>query len=164
MIAKNNLVMITIQRILNAVGAFHHSRKALRFLAPCALVAFGWFCSSVQAEIPQTINYQGYLSTPSNSPITTVPGSELSMTFKLFDVAIDGIALWTETQLVPVAAGIFNVQLNFGRGPALALDKPYFLEVTIGTGATAEILSSRYPVASSPYAFHAAKADAATTA
>jgi hypothetical protein len=164
MLAKNKLVMNTIQRILNVVSAFHYPTKALRFLAPCALVAFGWFCGSVEAQIPEKIDYQGYLSSPSSGPITTPPGSPLSMTFRLFDVATNGVALWTETQLVTVAAGIFNVQLNVGSGPALAFDKPYFLEVTLGTGATAEILSPRHPLGSSPYALRANKADIATTA
>ncbi|MCU1293607.1 MAG: hypothetical protein JWP08_2457, partial [Bryobacterales bacterium] len=157
--------MNTIRRTRNAISDFQDPRKAFRFPALCALLAFGWFCGSVEAQLPQKINYQGFLSSPSTGPITTLPASPLSMTFKLFDVATGGAALWTETQSVTVTPGVFNVQLNTAINvPALAFDKPYFLETTIGTGPSAEILNPRQPLASSPYALRAATADAATTA
>ncbi|OGA43980.1 MAG: hypothetical protein A3G25_00080 [Betaproteobacteria bacterium RIFCSPLOWO2_12_FULL_63_13] len=56
-----------------------------------------------QAQVPQRINYQGYLGNASGQPIN-VP---VPMVFKLYDVASGGTALWTETQAsVAVTNGI----------------------------------------------------------
>ena len=63
---------------------------------------------SGQADVPQKINYQGYLTDASGTPITGL----VSMTFAVYPVATGGTAIWTETQSVSVANGLYNVQLG----------------------------------------------------
>lgn len=89
--------------------------------------------SSVYAAIPERINYQGYLTDNSGEPITIT----VSMTFRIYTVASGGTALWTETQSVTPAEGVFSVVL--GSTNALFLDysvnSQYYLGVQIGTDA-----------------------------
>ena len=46
------------------------------------------------AAPPQTVNYQGALTNPGGTPINT----SVSMTFRLYNVAAGGAALYTEVQ------------------------------------------------------------------
>lgn len=108
----------------------------------CALIS-----GVTHAQIPRTINYQGYLTTPSGAAVTN---ANLQMVFKLYDAATGGTVLHTETQMVTVTNGIFNVLL--GTAPALTLPftKQYFLGVTVDPD-TAE-MTPRRPLTSAPYA------------
>ncbi|OGA12543.1 MAG: hypothetical protein A3H32_21170 [Betaproteobacteria bacterium RIFCSPLOWO2_02_FULL_63_19] len=106
-----------------------------------------------QAQVPQRINYQGYLGNASGQPIN----APVQMVFKLYDVASGGTALWTETQAsVAVTNGIFNVALGAVTPITLAFDQPYWLGVTVGTDAE---MTPRQPLASNPYAMRAKQAD-----
>ena len=65
-------------------------------------------------NVPQQINYQGYLVDPSDSSAIS---DTLEMTFKIWDVPTGGTTpLWSETyenqQKVPVINGLFNVLLG----------------------------------------------------
>ena len=107
------------------------------------------------AAPPQTINYQGVLTDPGGTAIN-VP---VVMTFRLYNAASGGAALWTETQLsVNVVNGKFDTLL--GSVPAspltLPFDVPYWLTVAINADAE---MTPRQPLASSAYAFRAATAD-----
>ena len=86
--------------------------------------------NDAQSAIPETINYQGYLTDNSGNPINAT----VSMTFRIYTVASGGTALWTETQSnVPVNEGIYNVILgSVASLGALPFDVPYFLGVTVG--------------------------------
>ena len=108
----------------------------------CALIS-----GVTHAQIPRTINYQGYLTTPSGAAVTN---ANLQMVFKLYDAATGGTVLHTATQMVTVTNGIFNVLL--GTAPALTLPftKQYFLGVTVDPD-TAE-MTPRRPLTSAPYA------------
>src|SRR3990172_8144431 len=65
----------------------------------------------VSATVPQTINFQGYLTDPLGAPVN----STLSITFRIFDAATNGNLLWSETQpSVAVTTGVFNVVLGTG--------------------------------------------------
>ena len=85
---------------------------------------------NARSAIPERINYQGYLTNASGSPIN----ANVSMTFRIYTVASGGTALWTETQSnVPVNEGIYNVILgSVASLGALPFDVPYFLGVTAG--------------------------------
>jgi hypothetical protein len=89
--------------------------------------------SIVHAAIPETINYQGYLTDNSGNPIDTT----VSMTFKIYTVASGGTAIWTETRSIPISNGIFNVAL--GSTNPLFLDysvnSQYYLGVQVGADA-----------------------------
>ncbi len=67
------------------------------------------FSSTVFAEIPQLINFQGVLKDSANIPQT----GTFSMTFSVYDDPTSGSILWTETQgSVLVNRGLFNVLLG----------------------------------------------------
>ena len=87
-------------------------RKGIRFLSIIIVVIV--LCGSImtgdaKAAIPETINYQGYLTDNSGNPINAT----VSMTFRIYTVASGGTAQWTEPQSnVPVNNGIYNVVLG----------------------------------------------------
>jgi len=65
------------------------------------------FCSAAVA-VPNLISYQGVLNDQNGQPMSTT----VNMTFRIYDVATGGTALWNETQNVPVSNGLFNVKLG----------------------------------------------------
>jgi len=69
----------------------------------------------------------------------------------IYDVETAGVPLWTETQTVNIQKGIFSVLLGGVMPLNLAFDKPYFLEIKVGT----EVMSPRQRIASAAYAFRA---------
>jgi hypothetical protein len=111
----------------------------------CALIS-----SISHAQIPKTINYQGYLTTPSGAAVNN---SNLQMVFKLYNAATGGTELHAETQMVTVTNGIFNVLL----GPFPTLTQPftaaYFLGVTVSSDLAE--MTPRRPLTSAPYAITA---------
>ncbi len=60
-------------------------------------------------SVPHTINYQGYLTTADNAPVSDT----LNMVFALYRTQNGGNALWESPQMsVPVLNGVFNVILG----------------------------------------------------
>ena len=109
------------------------------------------------AAPPQTLNYQGYLTNPGGTPVNT----QVVMTFRLYNAASGGTALYTETQLsVIVSNGGFNAVIGTVTPIPLPFDVPYWLSVQLNADAE---MSPRQPLTSSPYAFRAASVDAAAT-
>jgi hypothetical protein len=120
--------------------------RALAILAVAASV-------SATAAIPVKMSYQGYLTDSTDTPVT----GTVSMTLKLYDQATNGNLLWTETQSVNVANGIYSVIL----GNSIPLDETLFngqryLAVAIGADVD---LAPRTPLTSAPYAFVAKALD-----
>jgi len=114
------------------------------------LNVFALFCAlgfaSAHAQVPKTINYQGYLTTPSGAAVN----GNVVMRVKLYDAVTGGTALHDETQSVSVANGVFNVLLGYGAPLTLPFTKQYFLGVTVEPD-TAE-MTPRRPLSSAPYA------------
>lgn len=114
------------------------------------LNVFALFCAlsvaAVHAQVPKTINYQGYLTTPSGAAVN----SNVVMRLKLYDAVTGGTALHDETQSVSVANGVFNVLLGYGAPLTLPFTKQYFLGVTVEPD-TAE-MTPRRPLSAAPYA------------
>lgn len=111
-------------------------------------------CSVALAQIPKTINYQGYLTSPSGAAINN---PSVSMMFKLYDAVTGGNLLHTETQTVAVSNGIFNVVLGTTTALTASFAGPVWLGVKVGADAE---MTPRQPIAASPYAIRAAVADA----
>ncbi|MEQ1516333.1 MAG: hypothetical protein ABL931_07590 [Usitatibacteraceae bacterium] len=106
------------------------------------------------AAPPKTINYQGYLTNPGGTPVTT----PVTLTFRLYDAASGGAALYTEIQPgVVVTNGNFNAAIGTVTPLILAFDVPYWLSVAVNTDLE---MSPRQPLASSAYAFRAGSAEA----
>jgi hypothetical protein len=119
----------------------------MRFIATfvASLLVLTVAVTSVSAQAPDSLSFQGYVTDPGGVPINT-PG--VSMTFKLYEGSSE---IWSETQpSVKVDGGVFNVLL----GSVTALDTVAFnrpLLLGIKVGADPEI-SPRTPLAAAAYA------------
>ncbi|MBL8522903.1 MAG: tail fiber domain-containing protein [Betaproteobacteria bacterium] len=126
--------------------------RYLGAIASALLVSLALIAPFAHAAAPQTINYQGYLTSPAGAPVNTT----VSMTFRLYNVASGSSALWNETQpSVSVANGSFGVTLGSVTPITLPFDVPYWFSVAVNADAE---MSPRQPLASSPYAFRATTA------
>jgi len=104
--------------------------------------------SIASADIPHLINYQGKLADTTGKPVTD---GTYSVTFRIYDTESAGTLLWEETQSVSISRGIFSVMLGGVTALNLAFDKPYWLEIKVGT----EVMSPRQRMASVGYAYAA---------
>ncbi|MBS4032859.1 MAG: hypothetical protein KGZ85_00220 [Ignavibacterium sp.] len=98
--------------------------------------------------IPKQFDYQGVLKTSAGG---VVPDGNYPMTFRIYNDPTGGTALWTETQTVAVANGIFSVHL--GSNTAIAgvpFNRIHFLGITLGTEPE---LLPRTMLTPSPYSF-----------
>ncbi len=111
---------------------------------------------AASSAVPQTINYQGYLTDPSGNAVS---GSG-DITFAIYDVETNGIVLWTETQTVTIYNGVYSVVLGTvdmsGNPLDLPFDAQYWLGVTVGTDSE---MTPRQKFAAVPYAYRAVIAD-----
>ncbi len=109
------------------------------------------------AAVPQTINYQGYLTNNSGQPVN----GPVNFTFGMYSASSGGPALWTETHTgVQVTNGVYSVVLGNGSPTpsplTLPFDTQYWLGITVGTDPE---MTPRQALAVVPYAFRAAQAD-----
>ncbi len=80
----------------------------------------------------------------------SVEDGEYSLTFKLYTTETGGTPVWSETQPnVNVIGGVYSVTLGSVNPLSAAFDRPYFLGITLGSGAE---LTPRAALTSSPYA------------
>lgn len=86
------------------------------------------------ASSPGMINYQGFLRDPSGDPVS----GTFTLTFKIYDDALGGDALWQEVHVdVPVSNGQLSVILGEGDPPVAINDSVFedsdrWLGITIG--------------------------------
>lgn len=97
------------------------------------------------AQSPERMSYQGVLMDAQGRP---VPDGPVSLTFRLYDVATGGTALWEETQPVTVTSGVFSVMLGRVKPLDVPPEKPYWLGITVGNGAE---LAQRAQLTASPH-------------
>lgn len=108
----------------------------------------------VNAAVPHLINYQGRLTDTSGTPLN----GSYNLTFRIYDTESAGNLLWEEAQSgVVIQKGIFSVLLGSVTNLNLTFDKPYWLEIKVGS----EVMSPRQRIASVGYAFMAEKAEEA---
>jgi len=108
---------------------------------------------SVQAAVPNTMNYQGRLTDDQGQPVNAT----ISMTFTIYDAETSGNSKWSENHpSVSVVDGLFSVVLGQG-SPAVPIEDTVFtspdrwLEIAVG----GETITPRTRLASSPYALQA---------
>ncbi len=107
--------------------------------------------ASASAQIPQTISYQGVLTDLEGNPVAD---GTYSLTFRLYEQAEGGTAVWEETHAsVTVTDGVFGVLLGSVEPLALTFDRPYWLGIVVDGGAE---LTPRVALASVPYSLMAA--------
>ena len=102
--------------------------------------------------VPHSINYQGKIT---NSSGVALDGT-YSMTFRIYNVATGGTALWSETHSsVSVHRGLFDVVLGETNPINLPFDEQYYLEIEVA----GEVLNPRISLSSVGYVFRSARAD-----
>ena len=106
------------------------------------------------AQIPGTMNYQGFLTDASGVPM---PDGNYNLTFRIYDVSTAGTALWTEAQLVLVESGVFNAILGNSTAFYLEFDIPYWMGIQVGADPE---LAPRIELTSSAYTFNSMNAEA----
>jgi len=106
------------------------------------------------AQIPGIMNYQGLLTDASGVPM---PDGNYNLTFRIYDVATAGSALWTEAQLVLVESGVFNAMLGNSTALNLDFDVPYWMGIQVGADPE---LSPRIELTSSAYTFNSMNSEA----
>ena len=105
------------------------------------------------AQVPQTMHYQGYLTTGAGAPLN----GATPITFKLYAAAFGGSALWSETHAsVNVTNGNYQVILGNSTPFGLPFDAQYWLGVTVSEDAE---MAPRQALTMAPYAYRAVTAD-----
>jgi hypothetical protein len=122
-------------------------RLLVIILAVFLLFQFGF------SQIPKTLNYQGYLADASGSAL---PDGNYNLTFRIYDVASGGSALWTEAQLLSLSSGVFNSILGKITPLSLNFDKTYWLGIQVGADPE---MSPRIELTSVAYSFSSMNAE-----
>ncbi len=106
--------------------------------------------------VPMFINYQGYLTDASGTPIHN-PSPGLAMNFSIYDSETGGNSLWSQLQTVPVRQGVFNVKLQLSEQDTVIFrtGERRWLELIIG----GQRLTPRTEITTMAYGIHSAKAD-----
>jgi hypothetical protein len=109
------------------------------------------------ANVPQEINYQGYLTDSGGNP---VPDGDYVVSFAIYNLITGGIPLWSEAQTVTVANGIYNVILGQNPFPPDLFDGDLYLGITVEADTE---MTPRQKITSTAFAMKAEKADDAET-
>jgi trimeric autotransporter adhesin len=104
------------------------------------------------STIPQKINYQGYLTDSTGSPVN----GTVSMVFSIYDVSTGGTPLWSEIRNVELSDGVFSVNLGEVTSLGLVFDTQYYLGVKVGVDPE---MVPRMALTSTPYAIRASYTD-----
>jgi hypothetical protein len=110
--------------------------------------------SILQADIPETINFQGVLTDDQDN---FVDGS-YTVTFSIYSSESGGSALWSETTDVTCMNGLFDVVLGLTIPLTIDFDEPYWLGCTLAGDSE---MTPRYRLTSVPYAYWTAVSDSA---
>ena len=128
------------------------NKRLLKTFLPMLMLAFVSIATAI-AQIPQTINYQGYLTNASSQPVNAA----VNVTFRLYTTASGGAPVWQETQSgIGVGNGVFTAVLGSATPLNLPFNVPYFLSLQVNTDAE---MAGRQPLSAVPYAQRAATAE-----
>jgi hypothetical protein len=118
-------------------------------------VALLLVAGAVAGVVPRLINYQGRLTDPAGDPVAD---ATYAVTFRILNASSGGTVLWSETQNVTTAKGIFGVLLGAVDSipPYVFAGDSCFLEVE-PQGSTP--LTPRSRITTVPYAYRAQNAD-----
>lgn len=119
------------------------------YVQACAffLCALGLFGGMQEASAQAYLSVQG---TVQKSTGAAVDDGDYTLIFKLYTTETGGTPVWSETQdPVNIIGGVYSVTLGTVNPLTAAFDQPYYLGVTVGSGAE---LTPRARLTSSPYA------------
>ncbi len=102
---------------------------------------------------PRILNYQGLITDAGGKPVAE---GNHTVTFRLYDAATGGTALWTETHTVRTFAGVFDVMLGTQATIGAIFDRPMWMAIAVNGGAEME---PRLALVSIPTALHTNVAD-----
>lgn len=107
---------------------------------------------AAEAQMPATISYQGFLTVDG----VAVDDPAATLTFRLFNAADGGTAVWYEMHSdVLVEGGVFQVELGAVSSlESVSFDIPLWLSVSLG-GLEAPLMNPRIALTAAPYALSA---------
>jgi hypothetical protein len=142
----------------------------MKTTATTLLLLLGLIFSPLSAAVPAYLNYQGFLTNSSGTPIGESAAEARTVRFRLFDAATGGSHLWEFTTTVTFLHGQFSVLLggnDFEKKFAnITTSQERYLEITVG-GSTNPLNAADHPVqprqrlTATAYAFHAISAETA---
>ncbi len=97
------------------------------------------------AQVPNVISYQGVLTDQAGNPLAD---GDYTLTFRLYEQASGGSAVWMESKIVHLQEGVFNTDLGTSYALQLPFDRSYWLSTSVGGGTE---LSPRARLTSAPY-------------
>lgn len=111
---------------------------------------------SLLAAGPSTVSYQGRLATSADAPVADGP---YSAAFSLWTSSSAGSQVWTESQTIQCAKGLFSCELgslnSFGELFTQYADQPLWLEIQVSISGIPQTMTPRTPLQSTPYAYGA---------
>jgi hypothetical protein len=130
---------------------FHGVQRTISGFISVLVLAL--FVHSAQAAAPSIISYQGRLS---NKTGPAAADGTYTMIFSLFPQVQGGTALWSETNTIRVASGLFVTLLGDQNPlPDEAFGNPAWMEIQIAD----TVLAPRTQLVAAPYALRARLAD-----
>ena len=118
------------------------------------LLLFG-LAGQARAAIPQTLNFQGYLTNTAGTPIT----GTVAMVLSIYAQESGGSALWTESHSdVVLLSGVYTILLGSITPLGLLFNAPYYLGIQVATDPE---MTPRLPLSSVGYAYRAGMAEQA---
>ena len=102
-------------------------RKGKKYIGLLTLMLITLMFSISSAEIPESINFKGFL-TESGSPIDET----VKMTFSLYNSESAESPFWSQSQVIEVKKGLYSIVINSFPNKVL-LGAQYYLGVEVGT-------------------------------
>lgn len=121
------------------------SNASLRVVVTVTSVILAIFLMGCGIDAPTT-SYQGYLSDSSGSPVAD---GSYPVTYRLYNVATGGSALYTESGSITVAGGLFSTSFGSESLPTDIASQEIYLEVEID----GETLTPRQRLQGAPFAW-----------
>ncbi|MBS1912777.1 MAG: tail fiber domain-containing protein [Bacteroidetes bacterium] len=104
---------------------------------------------------PRLLSYQGVLA---DNKRTAVPDGSYTVTFRIYDVASGGTAIWQETDGVQTVDGVFEAILGEKTPMVLPFDKSYWIGLELQGEPE---MTPRVRFVATPYSMHSIAADSA---
>ena len=114
--------------------------------------------TTVLAQIPRTLSYQGILTDPAGNP---KQDGNYNITFSLYEQSTGGTAIWSEAKSLAVTKGLFSTTLGDQTpfSDSIKFNKQYWLGVSVGADPE---LTPRIVLNANGYSFSSIYSDTAS--
>jgi hypothetical protein len=132
----------------------------IRISYVCAILLLTVVAESSFGQIPRTLSYQGMLTDTTGVP--KLDGT-YTFTFRLYQIATGGNALWTEQKTLSLQHGLFSTNLGdqVVFPASLTFDRQYWLGIQVASNPE---MTPRIPLTSSGYSFSSMRSGRSDTA